>query len=368
MMQLSMFANDYRQHKKYQQGLLKSREEIIEIAKREGRTKIYNVLSFGGGTQSSHILEEHFNGKIDYDYIIFSDTGAEPEFIHDQVAWWQNRQQEVGNTTPFILTTHNSMKRGLEEMLMRYIFTEYQRFQLPLYFNKITEDGEIIPGGLMPRQCTSDFKIVPVQQTARNLIKKGLGLRPKQPMPKDIALIVDIGFSFDEMNRVGGYISHQSQYIYLSYPLIEQGLSTKDSIQFLKDNGYPDKRSRCYFCPFNCSGDRAREIGMDWREIIESEPISFLKACYFDEQLRSIQATGTKNMRSIPYFHFLREPLVDVYKQEYQYLSRRFRPEMDTWEQEWMTFLENKYETSIIQNNQARRILGNRITAFSTHL
>lgn len=150
----------YQKHKKYVNGLLKSKEEIIQIAKNEGRTKIYRVLSFGGGTQSAHLLESHFRGELgyEYDFVVFSDTGAEPQFIHEQVAWWQARQKAVGNTTPFIITTHNSMHGGLEEMLMRYIYTDYQRFQMPLYFNKVDPDtGEIKAGGLMPRQCTRRF-------------------------------------------------------------------------------------------------------------------------------------------------------------------------------------------------------------------
>lgn len=340
---MELLKDDFRQHKKYVNGILKTKDEIIEIAKSEGRTNIIKVLSFGGGTQSSHLLDLHFDGLIDYDYIVFSDTGAEPQFIHDQVAWWRRRQKEVGNTTPFIVTTHNSMKRGLEEMLMRYIYTDYQRFQMPLYFNKVTEDGEVVKGGLMPRQCTGDFKIIPVQQATRRLVKEKLMLQPRQQMPKDVAIVMDIGFSSDEINRVGGYVSHQSKYIYLAYPLIEMGESTKDSIDYLQQRNYPSKRSRCYFCPFNCSGDRARDIGMDWQEIIDTEPKSFLKAVFFDEELRKIQATGNKNMRSIPYFHFSRQPLKDVYEKEYNEIIKQHPDYIRNWRNEWLIFLEDKY-------------------------
>lgn len=342
-MQMELLKDDFRQHKKYVNGILKTKDEIIEIAKSEGRTKIVRVLSFGGGTQSSHLLDLHFDGLIDYDYIVFSDTGAEPQFIHDQVAWWRRRQKEVGNTTPFIVTTHNSMKRGLEEMLMRYIYTDYQRFQMPLYFNKVTEDGEVVKGGLMPRQCTGDFKIIPVQQATRRLVKEKLMLQPRQQMPKNIAIVMDIGFSADEINRVGGYVSHQSKYIYLAYPLIEMGESTKGSIDYLQQRNYPSKRSRCYFCPFNCSGDRARDIGMDWQEIIDTEPQSFLKAVFFDEELRKIQAAGNKNMRSIPYFHFSRQPLKNVYEKEYDEIIKRHPDYIRNWRNDWLSFLENKY-------------------------
>lgn len=334
-------ANGYREHKKYQNGLLKSKQEIRAIAEAEGKKRFYEVLSFGGGTQSAHLLEEHFQGRIHYDYIVFSDTGAEPDFIHDQVAWWQRRQKQLGNTTPFIVTTHNSMKRGLEEMLMRYIFTDYQRFQMPLFFNKVDENGEIKPAGMMPRQCTGDFKIVPVQQAVRNHIKAELGILRAQPMPKDIAIVMDIGFSFDEINRVGGHVSHQSKYIYLAYPLVEEGLTTNDSIHFLEENNFPSKRSRCYFCPFNCDG---KGNGMDWDEIITDEPVSFLKAVFFDEQLRSVQATGAKNMLNIPYFHYSRRPLKDVYPDAYERISRTHRTEIDAWTNEWADFMVEKYE------------------------
>ena len=347
MEQLNLFQeNDYKQHKKYLNGILKSKEEIIKLAEAEGKTKIYHVLSFGGGTQSSHLLEAHLRGELEhpYDYIVMSDTGAEPQFIHEQVEWWKKRQKEAGDTTPFIITTHNSMHRGLEEMLMRYIFTDYQRFQMPLYFNKVdSETGEISKGGLMPRQCTGDFKIIPAQQAVRNRIKAELGLKPRQMMPKDVAIIMDIGFSYDEINRVGGYVSHQSKYIYLAYPLIEQGRTTQESIDFLVENNFPSRRSRCYLCPFNCSGERAKEIGMDWLEIVESEPLSFLKAVFFDEELRKVQATGRKNMQSIPYFHFSRQPLKEVYKEEYEQLQAQYADELKEWEVEWHAFLKEKY-------------------------
>ncbi|QPA61257.1 hypothetical protein [Lysinibacillus sphaericus] len=345
-MQLELFdKNDFKQHKKYLDGLMKSKEDIIKIAQKAGRTRLYKVLSFGGGTQSSHLLEAHFRNEIDYDFIVFSDTGAEPEFIHEQVSWWRRRQKELSNNTPFIITTHNSMERGLEEMLMRYLQTDYQRFQLPLYFNKVDEEtGEIRKGGLMKRQCTGDFKIVPAQQAVRNEIKKQLGLRPKQQIPKDIGIIMDIGFSYDEMHRVGGYISHQSKYIYLAYPLIEQGLTTQDSIEFLINNDFPSRRSRCYFCPFNCSGERARDIGMDWEEIIETEPISFLKACFFDEELRKCQASGKKNMQSIPYFHFSRKALKEVYSDSFKLLNNKFGLKILEWRKEWELFIDNKYK------------------------
>lgn len=342
---MKLHRNRFREHKKYQDGLLKSKEELEQLHRDNGRNKIYYVLSFGAGSQSSHLLEEHIKGNIHYDYIIFSDTGAEPEFIHRQVLWWQARMKVKGCTTPFITTCHNSMHGGLEEMLLRYIWTDYQRFQMPLYFNKRTETGEVVKGGLMPRQCTGDFKIIPVQQAARRQIKKELGLGERQQIPRNIGIIMDIGFSEDEVKRVGSFVSHQSKYIYLSYPLIEWGLDTQASINWLAENKFPERRSRCYFCPFNCD---FKDIGMDWYEIIEYEPLSFLKACWFDEHLRQVQSTGKKNMQSIPYFHHSRTPLNEVYADEYKRLSgTELVEDLMDWLDNWKQKFKEKYKVVV---------------------
>lgn len=342
--QLELFevAPDYRDHKKYRNGVFKTKAQIKAELLELGRNRIYHVLSFGGGTQSAHLLEQHLQGFIHYDYIIFSDTGAEPQFIHEQVAWWQRRLQDCGNTTPFLITHHSSMERGLEEMLMRYIHTDYQRFQMPVYCSTLDPvTGEIKAAGMMPRQCTVDFKIVPVKQAARRAVMELHGLDYRQQMPSNIGFIIDIGFSYDEIRRINTSQSPQFKYMRLAYPLAEENLSTADSIWFLEQNGFPTRRSRCYLCPFNCDG--ARDIGMDWDEIIESEPLSFLKACYFDQALRDVQRTGSKIMRSIPYLHYSRRPLVEVFEAEHASLYAVYRTELAEWVSSWETAIREKW-------------------------
>ncbi|MNW59245.1 hypothetical protein D3C74_371530 [compost metagenome] len=119
------------------------------------------------------------------------------------------------------------------------------------------------------------------------MILKEHGLGPKQQIPKNVGIIIDIGFSYDEIRRINTYQSPQYDYVKLAYPLVEANKTTEDSILFLEQHGYPLRRSRCYLCPFNCSAERA--IGMDWEEIIESEPFSFVKALWFDAKLREVR-------------------------------------------------------------------------------
>lgn len=345
--QIELFEDipNFKANKKYRSGVFKTKSEIKSELIDQGRSQIYHVLSFGGGTQSSHLLEMHFRGEIHYDYIIFSDTGAEPEFIHDQVWWWKHRQHQIGNETPFLITHHSSMERGLEEMLMRYILTDYQRFQMPVYCNSVNEDGEVKAGGMLPRQCTVDFKIVPVKQRARQMVLQLHGLGPKQMIPNNVGFIIDIGFSYDEIRRINTYQSPQYDYVKLAYPLVEANETTENSIKFLDENGFPTRRSRCYLCPFNCSADR--DIGMDWEEIIESEPFSFIKACWFDQQLRDVQASGTKIMRSIPYLHYSRRPLTDVFLREYELLAGAYKRELSRWVEEWRHYIQSKWGMGI---------------------
>lgn len=333
----------YENHKKYTEGKYVPKDKLIKmIIEKEKRTKFYYALSFGAGTQSTHLFYKHLKGEIYYDFIIWADTGAEPKFIHDQVQFWINKQKEYNNTTPFIIVKHNKMDGGLEEMLYRYFDIDlgYERFQLPIHCCKCI-DGELIKIGMMKRQCTGDFKILPVQRKFRELIMKKHNIESNRNFPKDIALIMDIGFSSDEISRVSDYRSLNYKYIYLSYPLIDMDISTQESIDFLKDNNYPDKRSRCYFCPFNTCFNNSK--GMDWQEIIDNEPLSFLKACYLDEKLREVQATGKKRMTSIPFFSSLRIPLKEIYDEEYNKLLPIYANDLLKWIDDWEQDIKEKY-------------------------
>ncbi|RKO63231.1 hypothetical protein [Caldibacillus debilis] len=292
--------------------LIKSKNEIIQDLKAQGK-RIFHVLSFGGGTQSAWLLDQHIRGFIDYDLIVFADTGAEPQFIHEQVAWWKQRMRDQGCTTPFQIVTHNRFQGGLEEMLFRYIFTDYDRFQMVAHC-----DG----GGMLPRQCTVDFKIVPAQRAARRMV-----MGKNSTFPNDVAIVMDIGFAADEQRRAKRNQSLQYSYVWLTYPMIDAGISTEDSMEYLRNNNFPIRRSRCYFCPFMSD----KKPGMSWHEIIKDEPFSFLKACWIDEKLREVVRNGHKKLKKLPYFHVERQPLRDVYRDYYLSLYSQYYAQLNTW-------------------------------------
>jgi hypothetical protein len=236
------------------------------------------------------------------------------------------------------MTAHGSMPFGIEEMAMRWILTDYKRFQLPVYCSNLQPDGTEKAAGLMPRQCTVDFKIVPVKQLVRQIVLKQYNLGPRQRFPKDVGVIMHIGFALDEIKRIERYQSPQFDYMYLCYPLVELNETTEMNIDYLKARNMPLKRSRCYLCPFNCD-----MRGMDWAEIIEEEPFSFLKACWIDEHFRIVQAQGNKPMRSIPYLHFKRIPLKEAFPQEYKQILLQYQNKLDAWLLDWNTYIYTKY-------------------------
>lgn len=48
-------------------------------------------------------------------------------------------------------------------------------------------------------------------------------------------------------------------------------------------------------------------------------------------------------MIDMPYFHFSRKALVDIYPTEYETLKVKYRNEIECWKREWNIFLKEKY-------------------------
>lgn len=346
--QLELFIHTFRDTQKYQEGIFKSEEELRKEFIENGRTKIFTALSFGGGTQSSILLEQHYknvvNGKpVTIDAIIFSDLGAEPLFIIEQVRYWMSKLEDAGDTTPFVIAKHEKMVRGgLEEAMLRYILEGSNRNLVPFHTMMVDENGEMHKGKGLNRICTTDMKIAPAQRAARKLAMEKFGYDTSAKIlrtPNDVGIIFQIGYSADELRRVNRYASTSS--IYLSYPLIEQGIDTQDSIDYLNAFGLPNKRSRCYMCPFNC-GDV--EKGVSWEEIIELEPLSFLKACYLEENTRNLIMNGETNVKALVYLDRRCEPLRTLYKADFEKIILQYSQEFEEWLEEWKVYIkENPY-------------------------
>ena len=145
---------------------------------------------------------------------------------------------------------------------------------------------------MVRRQCTAEYKIVPVQKSTRKL----LGLRKGQRMrPSEMWL----GISTDEMRRMKQSQMYNIEYF---YPLIYLGLSRRDCIDYFKENDYPiPVKSSCVFCPFHSNafwGDIKKENGRAWKTAVE-----------VDETIRDSSQRGVNDKL---YVHRSLKPLKEI--------------------------------------------------------
>lgn len=113
-----------------------------------------------------------------------------------------------------------------------------------------------IGGGMLKRQCTQDFKILPLQRKVREL----LGLKPRQRGPRQPVVEQWIGISADEKLRMK---ESRLPYIRNRWPLIERGMVRQQCIEWCEGRGHPrPPKSACTFCPYR-DQDEWRALGPD---------------------------------------------------------------------------------------------------------
>lgn len=222
------------------------------------------VLSFGAGVQSSVLALMASRGEIPApDCAIFADTGAEPSSVYEWLDWLEPQLS---------FPLHRVQHRDLEDhegIIRRSAKSgyDYMKVAAPYWaFN----DGKL--GGPLGRQCTSDYKILPVHRK----IRKILGIYRKRSPDYPVA-VTWLGISTDEAHRMK---PSREKWLNKSYPLIDLGMSRADCIAWALNNGVPEPpRSSCVFCPFHSAEE--------WRRLQLDEPAEYERACRHEERLRS---------------------------------------------------------------------------------
>ncbi|XVM19727.1 phosphoadenosine phosphosulfate reductase family protein [Bacillus subtilis] len=154
----------------------------------DGKKHIH-VLSYGGGTQSTALLLMALKGEINGvipDYIIFSDTGWEPQHVYN---WIQKINKHIKATygREIIFTDNGNIRDDIVQGA-----ETGDRFASIPFFTRDSK-GEI---GIARRQCTNEYKILPVNRKIRSL----LGYKPRQRIKEVVHLWK--GISTDEIQRV----------------------------------------------------------------------------------------------------------------------------------------------------------------------
>jgi len=215
-------------------------------------TKKLTILSWGCGVQSTTIGEMSACGDLPpLDAILTADTGWESRATYEARDYYIDRWRKMGQRVE-IVSGGDIRRDGAKEHI-----------HIPFF----TSDG-----GPLQRQCTHEFKIIPIKRRARELA--GYDAR-KPPHPKPGAIECWLGISTDEWQRMK---ASRVRFMINHYPLIyhDPPMSRNDCIDYLSERGLlvPPK-SACICCPYR----RASE----WLKMPHDE---FQDAVEFDEANR----------------------------------------------------------------------------------
>ncbi len=222
------------------------------------------VLSLGWGVQSFTLAAMSALGELEpLDAAIHADTTHDSVLTYKFAAKW----------TPWLEA------RGVKVITVKADDTEvidrkYNMSQIPAFNNS---------GGMGKRQCTSDWKVIPVRRKIRELS----GGKPVEQW---------IGISLDEIQRAN---KSGVQYITNRFPLVEKRMTRAACVTWLEKNGLgvPPK-SACVFCPYHGINNwrQTKAVDEDWQEAVR-----------VDEEIRHVSNNGLTN-----YLTNKRVPLVDL--------------------------------------------------------
>jgi 3'-phosphoadenosine 5'-phosphosulfate sulfotransferase (PAPS reductase)/FAD synthetase len=224
------------------------------------------ILSLGAGVQSSTLALMIEKGEVPMvDAAIFADTMAEPKEVYDHLTWLEKQLSYPIYKVSGGDLTQDSINNA--EGKGRWNFVE-----VPLF----TKNNETGKKGLLRRQCTSNYKIRPVNKKIRELL--GLQKGEKRKQGTNVQLLM--GISFDEIIRMK---TNQIKWIENVYPLIDKKIRRKDCQDWFAkhyDKNLP--RSACIYCPY--------KTNTEWKALKNNFPNEWKQAVEFDKKIR----TGTK--------------------------------------------------------------------------
>lgn len=250
------------------------------------------VLNLGAGVQSSTIYLMMIDGILPTcDLAIFADTGDEPQAVYDHVALLDR----LGG--PEIVRVSAG---SLGDNLIRGVDSTGQRFvSIPTFLSHGGNENE----GIGKRQCTKEYKLVPIEAE----IRRKLGVKPGRRLPRGVIVTQVFGLSFDEPKRVArvkdrfrGRRSWQCE-----FPLFDDFMTRADCLAWLK-NRLPNihiPRSACVFCPFKTDAE--------WLAL-KSNPDDWARAVEIDEAIRDKTSVCTRGMNATQYLHRSCKPLAEV--------------------------------------------------------
>ena len=196
------------------------------------------------------------------DCAIFADTQSEPRAVYEWLDWLEKR-------LPF--PVHRVTAGSLRNEILAATRGERRMDARPPFF--------LSTGGMLNRQCTQDYKLLPIQREQRRL----LGLVPRQRWPLHVVIDQWIGISRDEEQRCK---ASRIPAIRHRWPLIELGMTRQDCLKWMRESGWQGEsgfkqppKSACTFCPYH---DKAM-----WKDMKANDPASWADAVLVDAAIRN---------------------------------------------------------------------------------
>lgn len=289
------------------------------------------ILSHGGGVQTQTLVEMIVEGVLEKpDAVIYAETGDHPKYVHKQVDYCEQRLKTVG--IPLLRVSNGSLhddvyggggfaamplftrqltgRRGKKQKQAKGqgAFFDLEEFKVeePTVIAGFGMETQLEQVGMMKRQCTSDYKIVPIERELRvMLLEMGLAKETKsgQIRVKKGALVEEwIGFSMDETERVK---PSQKKWARFRYPLIEMRMTRSDCLKWLEERNLPiPLSSACIKCPL-ISDERALELK-------QHDPEGYKNRVQFDRDLRNGRLHISASTRGDLYLHESCIPLDEI--------------------------------------------------------
>lgn len=240
------------------------------------------VISLGAGVQSSTLLYLAVEGELQVDAAVFADTQAEPRRVYEHLDKLEKLAADAG------IEFHRVTKGSLGDRVLlqnRAPEAKGSKHYVTIPLHVTDSQGR---AGMIRRVCTHDYKIVPIRQTVREIMKRRGARRVDQI----------IGISWDELGRMRESDVKFSRNV---YPLVERRMTRADCLRWTEDHGYPvPAKSACIWCPFHNDAS--------WRALKNESPEEWAEAVEFDKAIRSGGTMGNP-LDGEAFVHKSRQPL-----------------------------------------------------------
>ena len=297
------------------------------------KKEVKNIISLGGGLQSTAMLMMSLHGVIDRaDAAIFADTGWERQATYNNI----RQLQEYAEGFDFPIFIAHPKKGGVRNQAMN---PDHDFIHMPVFTE--SPSGK---HGQTKRQCTDHFKLRPIRKLINNVFGR-------------VNFCQWIGISLDESLRMR---KSDVKYITNRYPLIEMRWGRSQCAEWLSKNGFgiPTKSS-CIGCPYHSNEvwlnlnekEKADCIEVDEhiRDIHKGRTHRINPRKWHDEQIPLLNIEEldakhddpTKGLRQADmklYLHQSRRPLKDVVENPADYPNELF-PNMENEECRGLCFL-----------------------------